>query len=100
MTNDINGRKLQHNSDENLGSYTSNRRPVELLWNIQLTDFYQAEGLEKHIKGWSRKKKEALIDGKWDKLKLLAVCDNSSSHKNFESEQAAFRHTERSALSH
>jgi uracil-DNA glycosylase len=71
---------------------------VELLWNIQLTDFNQAEELEKQIKGWSRKKKEALINDQWYELKVLAACDNSSSHKNFVFEQSSFRHPEQSAF--
>jgi uracil-DNA glycosylase len=98
MTNDVDRRVLEHNSDDNTGSYTSKRGPVELLWNIQLTDFYQAEELEKQIKGWSRKKKEALINDQWNELKVLAACDNSSSHKNFVFEQSSFRHPEQSAF--
>ncbi len=96
MTNDVDRRVVEHNSAENTGSYTSNRRPVKLLWNIQLTDFNQAEELEKQIKRWSRKKKEALIKGQWDKLKVLAACKNSSSHENYNAEQEPFSHTERS----
>jgi uracil-DNA glycosylase len=100
VTNDVNRRLLEHNSDENIKSYTANRRPVELLWNIQFTDFNQAEELEKQIKGWSRKKKEALINDQWNELKVLAACDNSSSHKNFVSEQSCFRHPDQTPLRH
>ena len=34
------------------------------------------------IKGWTRKKKEALIENNWDKIKELAVCINESSYLN------------------
>ena len=96
MTNDVDRRVLEHNSEGNRGSYTANKRPVELLWSTQLTDFNQAEELEKQIKGWSRKKKEAIITGEWDALKVLAACNNASSHRNLSPEPGPFRHTERS----
>ncbi len=96
MTNDVDRRVLEHNSEENRGSYTANKRPVELLWSTQLTDFNQAEELEKQIKGWSRKKKEAIITGEWDALKVLAACNNASSHRNLSPDPGPFRHTERS----
>ncbi|WP_379047525.1 hypothetical protein [Pedobacter alpinus] len=45
-------------------------------------DVNQAIAFEKQIKGWTRKKKEAIITGNWEKLKGLAVCKNNSSHHN------------------
>jgi putative endonuclease len=38
--------------------------------------------VEKQIKGWSRKKKEALFLNNWNKIHELAKCKNSSSHDN------------------
>jgi putative endonuclease len=69
-----------HNSPENIGGYTSNRQPVKLVWSIQLIDFTEAEHFEKQIKGWSRKKKEALMNDNWDRLKILAVCQNDTRY--------------------
>jgi putative endonuclease len=43
--------------------YTSSRRPVELVWCFEFPDIFQAIAVERQIKGWSRKKKEALISG-------------------------------------
>jgi len=105
MTNDVDRRLLEHNAEDNVGSYTSNRKPVDLLWHLQLTDFQQAEELEKQIKGWSRKKKEALILGEWDELKVLAACKNQTSYKNklesdSNSERSLLGHPERSPLGH
>ena len=34
------------------------------------------------LKGWSRKKKEALINDKWELLPVLAECKNESHFKN------------------
>ncbi|WP_410479107.1 hypothetical protein [Pedobacter psychrodurus] len=43
----------------------------------------EAISFEKQIKGWSRKKKEAIINDNWDKLKELSICKNITSHTNF-----------------
>lgn len=71
-TEDIDQRVAQHQSGVFRG-YTYDRRPVELVW----TDYFQtradAQAAETKIKGWSRKKKEALIAENWDKLKKLAI---------------------------
>lgn len=40
--------------------------------------------LEKQIKKWTRRKKEALINGNFGLLKLYSRCINSSSHENYE----------------
>ena len=53
-------------------AYTSKRRPVELMYCQQFNDINQAIELEKQIKGWSRRKKEALIKEDWEKLKLYS----------------------------
>lgn len=46
-------------------------------------DFQVAEKWEKQIKGWSRKKKQALIDKNWEKLKDYSVCKNKTHFSNF-----------------
>ena len=52
--------------------YTSKRRPVELIWCQDFPTRDEAFAAERQIKGWSRAKKEALIQGDWDRLKALA----------------------------
>ena len=37
---------------------------------------------ENKLKGWSKKKKQALIDSNWDRLKQLSVCRNDSHSSN------------------
>lgn len=83
LTNDIERRMAEHNSGEDQNAYIYHRRPVELVFCETLNDTNQAIELEKQIKGWTRKKKEALIERNWEKLKQLAVCKNITSHKNF-----------------
>ena len=82
LTNNIERRFQEHQSGENNTSYTFNKRPVELVFCEEFLDVNQAISFEKQIKGWSRKKKEAIIDGNYSKLKELSICLNKSNHKN------------------
>lgn len=64
-------------------AYTSKRLPVNLVfWEKFQTPDHAIE-FEKQVKRWSRKKKEAIIEGNWFKLKELSVCGNDSHYKNF-----------------
>jgi putative endonuclease len=36
------------------------------------------------VKGWSRKKKEAIINDNWGKLKQLSICQNNTHSDNKE----------------
>ena len=72
VTNNMEKRLSEHNSDNSVASYTFKRRPVELIYSQQFNDIKQAIELEKQIKGWSRRKKEALINEDWEKLKLYS----------------------------
>ncbi len=62
----------EHESGFNPGCYTFKRRPLILRYSIHHTDIRQAMEWEKQIKGWSRKKKEALFNEDWEKIKRLA----------------------------
>lgn len=79
VTNNIELRFKQHNEGFNQSSYTYSRRPVELVFISEFKYIDQAIAFEKQVKGWSRKKKEAIIDDNWDKLKELSICKNDSS---------------------
>lgn len=83
ITNDIDRRIAEHNEGENPIAYTYSRRPVKLVYLEQFFDPSTAIELEKQIKGWSRKKKDALIANNWDKLKELSVCKNETSYMNY-----------------
>jgi putative endonuclease len=72
VTNNIERRLNEHQLGINEGSYTSARRPVELVWQEKFSDFNLAFQWETKIKNWSRKKKEALIKGDFELLKVLA----------------------------
>ncbi len=79
VTSNLNKRIFEHQSGKHQDSYTYNRRPVELVFYAEFTDINVAIETEKQIKKWSRVKKEALINGDFDKLPNLAK-------KNFDSE--------------
>lgn len=68
FTNNVEERVMQHNKGLSLSAYTFTRRPVELVWVETFTDPNIAIDFEKKLKGWSRRKKEALIKEDWNKL--------------------------------
>ncbi|MEP7255507.1 MAG: GIY-YIG nuclease family protein [Ferruginibacter sp.] len=72
VTNNLERRLWEHNNDENKLSYTCKRRPVVLKYFQRFQDINQAIAWEKQIKGWSRKKKEALFKEDWEEIKRLA----------------------------
>lgn len=78
ITNDLERRILEHNNGTDVRSYTFTRRPVILKYYVQFTDVQQAIAFEKQLKGWSRRKKEALFREDWDELKLLSKSRGSN----------------------
>jgi putative endonuclease len=59
--------------DLGLGAeYTRRRRPVRLVWSCQLNRVDEAFRVEKQIQGWSRAKRQALIEGRFEDLPALA----------------------------
>ena len=72
ITNDINRRILEHNEGMDSKSFTYCRRPVTLKYYQEFTDVKAAIDYEKQLKGWSRKKKEALFISDYELIKELA----------------------------
>ena len=64
-TDDLAHRIGQHQTGACEG-YTATRLPVELAWSQECATREEALSAELRIKGWSRKKKEALMRGDWD----------------------------------
>ena len=87
ITNDVDRRFEEHQSGYNRKAYTYKRRLVELVFYLDFPDPDQAIDFEKQVKGWTRKKKEAIIRGDWESLKELAACKNETSHLGFDSAQ-------------
>ena len=72
VSNDVESRIDQHNFGLEKKSYTYGRRPIRCVWFSDAMDPSQAIQLEKQIKGWSRKKKEAIIRNQWSMLPELS----------------------------
>lgn len=72
FTNDLERRINEHNDGLNPESYAYTKKPVELVFYHEFNDATQAISFEKQIKGWSRKKKEAIINDNWDLLPMLS----------------------------
>jgi len=52
--------------------FSFSRRPVKLVYSELYSEIIYAIKREKQIKGWSRKKKQALINGKFEALPKLS----------------------------
>jgi putative endonuclease len=63
ITNNIFNREKRHNAGH--GSiYTRGRRPIKIIYFEEYTTRKQAAQRESQLKGWTRKKKILLIQGK------------------------------------
>ena len=91
-TNNLEVRLAQHQNGEG-ANYTKKRLPVKLVFSQEYERIDEAFYAEKQVQGWSRKKKQALINGDFDKLPELAQCQNESHSRNatlpFDSAQGA-----------
>ena len=76
-TIDLERRLEQHKNGEG-AKFTKKHLPVELVYVEEFSKIEDAFYREKQIQGWSRKKKEALIAGNFDKLHELAECKNDT----------------------
>ena len=70
-TDDLDVRIGQHQSGL-IPGYTQKRRPLTLVWSDEFPEQDQAFAAERQIKGWSRLKKQALIEGNWAAISRLA----------------------------
>jgi putative endonuclease len=72
VTNDLERRLWEHDTGYNKHCFTYERRPVKLKYYEVTHDIKQAILREKQLKGWSRKKKQALFKEDWEELKKLS----------------------------
>ncbi|MFW5706117.1 MAG: GIY-YIG nuclease family protein, partial [Bacteroidota bacterium] len=85
-TKNLELRLSQHQAGEG-ANHTKKRLPVKLVYFEEFDRIDKAFYREKQVQGWSRKKKEALIEGMPEKLHELAKCLNETSHVGFGSAQ-------------
>jgi len=75
----------EHQSGAISSCYTFKRRPLQLVFSQDFPTREEALSAEQQIKGWSRKKKEAMMRGDWAEVSRLA---HSSSTTNQDCEAA------------
>ncbi len=80
-TNNLELRLQQHQNGEG-ANHTKKHLPVELVYYEEFSKIDEAFYREKQVQGWSRKKKEALIENRPENLHLLSVCQNKTHFKN------------------
>ena len=72
ITSNLEARVESHQNGKYKDSYTSSRRPVELVYHCDFTEANKAIEVEKQIKKWSKAKKKALVLGEFEQLPFLA----------------------------
>ena len=70
-TDELEKRIAEHQHGEGC-AWTKNRLPVDLVWSQEFPDRDAAREAEQQIKRWRRAKKEALIAGDYEQLRVLA----------------------------
>ena len=70
-TDNLDKRIMPHETAE-IEGYTSARLPVKLVFAAEFSTRVEALARERQIKGWNRKKKEAMIRGDWAEVSRLA----------------------------
>ena len=68
---ELDQRIAEHNTGR-FDGYTRGRRPVKLVFSQECQRITDAIAAERQIKGWSRRKKQALVAGDFDALPGLA----------------------------
>lgn len=78
-TTNLEARLAQHEMGEG-SDYTARRLPVTLVFSCEFSSLHEAFLQERQIKGWSRRKKAALIRGDYEALIELSKSHSSQQH--------------------
>ena len=70
-TDDLDRRIAEHTVGGHC-TFTSKRRPVQLIWCTDFPSRYEALDAELKVKKWSRAKKEALAARDWERVSYFA----------------------------
>ena len=71
-TDNLDKRIQEHHAGAIPSCYTFKRRPLSLAFSQDFPTREEALASEQQIKGWSRKKKEAMMKGDWAEVSRLA----------------------------
>ncbi len=72
-TDSLDVRLAQHEAGAISNCYTATRRPVVLVYWAAFASREEALAAEIQVKGWSRRKKEAMMMGDWKMVSQLAM---------------------------
>jgi putative endonuclease len=82
-TADVDKRVWQHQEGVSKEAYTYTRRPVKLVWTSEeVASHSDALNYERQIKGWSRAKKEALIQNDFNEIHEIVKNERKQREKN------------------
>lgn len=81
ITGNLEQRWVQHQEGYYESCYTFKRRPLILEYYLEFNDVIQAILFKKQVKGWSRVKKQALINNDFEMIQCLAECRNFTHFK-------------------
>jgi putative endonuclease len=76
-TDNLEKRIGEHTTGAIVSCYTFRRRPIALVFTQEFTTREEALSSEQQIKGWGRKKKEAMMRGDWAEVSRLARSSNT-----------------------
>lgn len=79
VTNNLEKRFQEHEQGINRNCYTYTRRPLKIVYYEIFNNTLGAIAFEKKLKGWSRIKKEALMNGDYESLPKLSINTKKSS---------------------
>ena len=79
VTSCLEKRLFEHCQGFDAKCYTYSKRPLKLKFTAEFQDINEAIARDKQIKGWTRKKKEALIKQDFKKLIKLSKSHGSTS---------------------
>ncbi|PIE47086.1 MAG: hypothetical protein CSA42_05215 [Gammaproteobacteria bacterium] len=79
-TYNLEKRLYEHQTGQG-ANYTAKRLPIKLIYSEQTDKIEDAYAREQQIKGWSRKKKEALMKNHYNELKILSKSKKELNHE-------------------
>lgn len=79
-TKDLERRLNEHQNGQG-ANHTKKRLPIELVYYEIFDRIDEAFYREKQVQGWSRDKKEALMNSDTNLLKQLAECKNGTNYQ-------------------
>ena len=80
-------KRIHEHQDGRGANHIKKRLPVKLVYVEEYLSIDTAFYREKQVQGWSRAKKEALINGGFDSLPNLAECKNETHYKYFKEKE-------------